>query len=196
MMVPVGRLVVLRTVDRSDIVNALAWLTIPAMMGPIIGPPLGGFITEAFHWRWIFWINIPIAFIGIVLATIFVPDVRGERAWTRFQRARIPPGLGRGWATFLTGATVAGLGLACLKRSQVLVLMVTGIGAAWVLYVRHALRVEAADYRPAPAQAPSRRSARALRGLVPVPDRRRRNAIPDAPDAAGRGLATIRSARA
>ena len=138
MMVPVGRLVVLRTVDRSDIVNALAWLTIPAMMGPIIGPPLGGFITETFHWRWIFWINIPIAVIGIVLATIYVPDVRGDKR-TRFDAVGfflVGPGL----ATFLTGATVAGLGL--LPTSQVLALMVTG-AVLLALYVRHALRVDA-----------------------------------------------------
>jgi len=78
MMVPVGRLVLLRSVQRSEVVQALATLTIPALVGPIVGPPLGGFITTYFDWRWIFFINIPIGVLGIVLATIFVPNVREE----------------------------------------------------------------------------------------------------------------------
>src|SRR6201981_3123191 len=78
MMVPVGRLVILRTVPRSEIVGALAWLTIPALIGPVIGPPVGGFITSFCAWRCIFWINLPIAALGLVLATLFIPDVFGE----------------------------------------------------------------------------------------------------------------------
>ena len=84
MMVPVGRLVVLRTVDRSDIVNALAWLTIPAHDRARSSARRSAASSPTrFHWRWIFWINIPIAVIGIVLATIYVPDVRGDER-TRF----------------------------------------------------------------------------------------------------------------
>ncbi|MFC1459975.1 DHA2 family efflux MFS transporter permease subunit [Microvirga arabica] len=78
MMVPVGRLVLLRSVARSEVVQALATLTIPALIGPIIGPPLGGFITEYFHWRWIFFINIPIGILGIVCALMFVPNIKED----------------------------------------------------------------------------------------------------------------------
>ncbi len=78
MMVPVGRLVILRTIPRSEFVGALAWLTMPALIGPVLGPPVGGFITTYFHWRWIFWINLPMAVLGIVLATLYIPNVRGE----------------------------------------------------------------------------------------------------------------------
>jgi EmrB/QacA subfamily drug resistance transporter len=78
MMVPVGRLVILRSVPRNEVVQALATLTIPALVGPVVGPPLGGFITTYFHWRWIFFINIPIGILGIVLATLFVPNIREE----------------------------------------------------------------------------------------------------------------------
>ena len=78
MMVPVGRLVLLRSVPRNEVVQALATLTIPALVGPIVGPPLGGFITTYFHWRWIFFINIPIGILGIVLATIFMPNIRED----------------------------------------------------------------------------------------------------------------------
>jgi len=61
MMVPVGRLLLLRNVPKSELVAAMAWLTTPALIGPVVGPPLGGFITTYFSWRWVFDINIPIA---------------------------------------------------------------------------------------------------------------------------------------
>jgi MFS family permease len=79
MMVPVGRLVLLRSVTKSDLVRALAYLTIPAMIGPVVGPPLGGFITTYFHWRWIFWINVPIGILGIGLALTFIDNLREEK---------------------------------------------------------------------------------------------------------------------
>jgi EmrB/QacA subfamily drug resistance transporter len=78
MMVPVGRLVILRMVPKHQLVSALAWLVIPALIGPMIGPPLGGFITTFFHWRWIFWINIPIGILGFWLATKYIEDIREE----------------------------------------------------------------------------------------------------------------------
>ncbi len=78
MMVPVGRLIILRTVAKSEMVSALAVLTIPALLGPLLGPPLGGFITTYFHWRWIFWINVPAGLLGLVLATMYMPDIREE----------------------------------------------------------------------------------------------------------------------
>jgi len=76
MMTPVGRLVILRLVPKHELVSALAWLVVPALLGPLIGPPLGGFITTYFSWRWIFWINIPIGIIGIALATRYIENIR------------------------------------------------------------------------------------------------------------------------
>jgi EmrB/QacA subfamily drug resistance transporter len=76
MMVPVGRLVILRSVPKADLVAALSYLTIPALIGPILGPPLGGLITTWLDWRWIFFINIPIGLAGIVLATLYFEDLR------------------------------------------------------------------------------------------------------------------------
>ncbi len=78
MMVPVGRLVILRSVEKSQLVSALAYLTVPALVGPVVGPMLGGFISTYFDWRWIFFINLPIGLLGIVLATKFFEDVREE----------------------------------------------------------------------------------------------------------------------
>jgi MFS family permease len=79
MMVPVGRLVLLRSVTKADLVRAMAWLTMPAMIGPMLGPPLGGFLTTYMSWRWIFWINVPIGLLGIVLVSLFIPNLREER---------------------------------------------------------------------------------------------------------------------
>jgi EmrB/QacA subfamily drug resistance transporter len=78
MMVPVGRLVLLRAIPKSEIVQALSWVTIPALVGPMVGPPLGGFITTYFDWRWNFLINLPIGAIGIFLALRFIPNTREQ----------------------------------------------------------------------------------------------------------------------
>jgi EmrB/QacA subfamily drug resistance transporter len=79
MMVPVGRLLLLRTAAKTELVAAMAWLTTPALLGPVVGPPVGGFIVTYLDWRWIFNINIPIGILGLVLVTMFVEDVREPR---------------------------------------------------------------------------------------------------------------------
>jgi EmrB/QacA subfamily drug resistance transporter len=99
MMVPVGRLVILRTVPKSELVQALSWLTIPALVGPVVGPPLGGFITTYFDWRWIFLINLPIGALGILLARRFIPDIR-EDAPPLDWRGFVLVGFGLGGAMF------------------------------------------------------------------------------------------------
>lgn len=77
MMTPVGKILLMRSVERRDLVRALSFVTIPALLGPVTGPLLGGFITTYFHWRWIFWINAPIGAVGL-LVSIFVEDARAE----------------------------------------------------------------------------------------------------------------------
>jgi EmrB/QacA subfamily drug resistance transporter len=76
MMTPVGRLVLLRSVDKRALVDAMALVAMPAMIGPITGPPLGGFITTYASWHWIFIINVPIGLIGIALVLRYIEDVR------------------------------------------------------------------------------------------------------------------------
>jgi EmrB/QacA subfamily drug resistance transporter len=76
MMVPVGRLVLLRTAGKHELVAAMAWLSAPALFGPVLGPPLGGLLVTYASWRWIFDINVPIGLLGIALVTRFVPDIR------------------------------------------------------------------------------------------------------------------------
>ena len=78
MMTPVGRLVLLRSIDKSELVNAMTWLTMPALIGPMVGPPLGGFITTYFSWHWIFLINLPIGLLGIFLAMRYIDPIRSE----------------------------------------------------------------------------------------------------------------------
>ncbi|GJD54276.1 MFS transporter [Methylobacterium dankookense] len=135
MMVPVGRLVILRSVPKSELVSALAYLTIPALIGPILGPPLGGLITTWLDWRWIFFINIPIGLAGIVLATLYFEDLR--------EVERPPLDLA---GFLLLGPGLAGLmlGLASLGRHLLpdwLSWGCLGLGAALlVLYLRHARR--------------------------------------------------------
>ncbi|MDH6229741.1 EmrB/QacA subfamily drug resistance transporter [Mesorhizobium soli] len=74
MMTPVGRLVLVRSTPKNELVAAMSWLTIPALVGPLVGPPVGGFITTYFTWHWIFLINVPIGVIGMWLATRFLPE--------------------------------------------------------------------------------------------------------------------------
>ncbi|MGO9740627.1 MAG: MFS transporter [Roseiarcus sp.] len=133
MMVPVGRLVLLRSVAKSEMVDALAYLTVPALLGPVIGPPLGGFITTYFHWRWIFWINVPIGVLGVALTLRFVDNVR-ELEVPRFDVVGFLLS-GVGLLTFIFGLTVIGRGMLPLPEVAALIV----VGAILIaLYVRHA----------------------------------------------------------
>jgi len=98
MMVPVGRLVLLRTVAKSELVAAMAWLTMPALVGPVVGPPVGGLIVTYLSWRWIFDINVPIGIIGIALVSLFIQDVREAN-----------PGRFDGWGLLWSGIGLSGL---------------------------------------------------------------------------------------
>jgi EmrB/QacA subfamily drug resistance transporter len=135
MMVPVGRLVLLRSVAKSDLVRALAYLTIPAMIGPVVGPPLGGFITTYFHWRWIFWINVPIGILGIALALTFIDNLREEKV-ARFDFIGFVLS-GFGLATFIFGLTLIGRGFVSAPVNAAMIVL--GF-ASLAAYVRHARR--------------------------------------------------------
>jgi EmrB/QacA subfamily drug resistance transporter len=135
MMVPVGRLIVLRSVSRSEMVNALTWLTLPAVFGPMIGPVIGGFITTYFNWRLIFWINVPIGIIGLALAIIYLPDTprQPDRGFDRVGYGLTAAGL----AMIVVGATFMGMGAVSLGLG--IAACALGIGLL-ALYVRHAGR--------------------------------------------------------
>ena len=133
MMVPVGRLVLLRSVAKSDLVSAMAYLTVPALIGPVAGPPLGGFITTYFHWRWIFWINVPIGVLGILLSLRFIQNLREETV-PRFDfRGFVLSGIGL--LSLISGLSVIGRGIA--PYWLVAALIALGV-ASLAAYVRHA----------------------------------------------------------
>jgi EmrB/QacA subfamily drug resistance transporter len=138
MMTPVGRLVLLRSVTKAEVVSAFAWLSIPSLTGPVFGPLLSGFFTTYFTWRWIFWINVPICLLGIVLSTLYIPQIKSEH------RARFDlPGfllLGSGLALVVTGATAGGVS-SFMPRMTANLLLLTG-AVLVAIYVWHARRTE------------------------------------------------------
>src|SRR5690349_15596520 len=137
MMTPVGRLVLLRSIDKSALVNAMAWVTVPALVGPVLGPPLGGFITTYLTWHWIFLINIPIGLIGIVLVTRYIENIRAE-VRERFD----PVGMllaGLGIAGVAFGLTA--LGAKGFLPTELLIAMIAGGAVCIVLYMLHSRRV-------------------------------------------------------
>jgi EmrB/QacA subfamily drug resistance transporter len=137
MMVPVGRLVLMRAVPKHEYVAALNFLTIPALLGPTIGPALGGAITQYLHWRWIFVVNVPIGILGLYLVYRFIPEIT---------EATVPPFDWRGFALSGIGLSMLMLGLSALG-GHLLPAAVTaaGIGAgalALLAYVAHARRAQ------------------------------------------------------
>src|SRR4051794_18101890 len=133
MMTPVSRLVLLRVTPRNELVSAMAWLTIPALIGPLTGPPIGGFLTTYLSWHWIFWINVPIGVIGILLATRFLPP-----AGPRTPRPIDVPGF------FLTTIGFSGIifGLSVISLPAIPTAIgycaVAVGGLAMLIYLRHA----------------------------------------------------------
>src|SRR6266403_1366290 len=130
-----ARLVLLRSIDKSALVNAMAWVTVPALVGPVIGPPLGGFITTYFSWHWIFLINIPIGLIGIFMALRYIDPIRSENPERFDLYGLVLAGIGLGGIAF--GLSVAGLNL--LPWTVVAALVVVG-SISMTLYVIHARR--------------------------------------------------------
>jgi EmrB/QacA subfamily drug resistance transporter len=137
MMMPVGRLVLLRTVPRQDFIRAMSWVLVPGLIGPVVGPPLGGFFVTYLSWHWIFYINVPIGMVGFVLASLYIEEVR-EEVRKEFD-----------WVGFLQ----SGVSLSCLMFGFELMSrgvvsgvqggVILGVGvAAWALYVRHAHLVD------------------------------------------------------
>ncbi len=134
MMLPVGRLVLLRSVSREQMVSAMSWLTMPALLGPILGPPLGGLIVSYVSWRWVFGINVPIGCLGFIAVGLFIPDIK------------VP---GRGGGLDARGLILSGLAMAMnmigletygrhlIPLSWTLGSFAIGLGAG-ALYIRHA----------------------------------------------------------
>ena len=133
MMVPVGRVLLLRMTPKAELLRAMTFLSMPALLGPIVGPPLGGFLVTYATWHWIFLINIPVGILGVALVLRYIsPDIPEDA--TKLD-----------WRGFI----LSGIGLACLvsgfesigdsdvSRAQVLLLLGVGL-ACGLLYIWHA----------------------------------------------------------
>jgi len=135
MMTPVGRMVLVRSISKRELVNAMAWVTTPALIGPVLGPPVGGFITTYATWHWIFIINLPIGLLGIVLATRYIDDLRAETRERFDIFGMVLAGLGIAGVAF--GLSV--LGLNFLPWTVVVALVAGGVCfiAAYLVHARH-----------------------------------------------------------
>ncbi|WP_431297292.1 MFS transporter [Rahnella sp. PAMC 25559] len=138
LMVPVGRLTVLKTTPKPQLIKAIATLTWPALVAPILGPPLGGFITHYASWHWIFYINVPLGIIAMILAWRLFPQQPADQP-KHFDK----PGF------VLTGLAMLALvtGLELISQDHILwataVLLLAAGAAMSVLAVRHLSRAAA-----------------------------------------------------
>jgi MFS family permease len=135
MMTPVGRMVLVRSISKRELIGAMAWVTTPALIGPVLGPPVGGFITTYASWHWIFIINVPIGIIGILLATRYIEDLRAEEHERFDLVGMMLAGLGIAGVAF--GLSV--LGLNFLPWTIVAALIVGGMIfiAAYLVHAKH-----------------------------------------------------------
>lgn len=137
MMGPVARLVLVRMTPRHQLVDAMAWLTIPALIGPIVGPPFGGFLTTYFSWHWIFIINVPIGLLGMTLVGIALPNEQRNRPRNIDGTGFVLAGLA--FALFAFGCSV--VSLPALPPIIGVIAAVAGM-VLGVFYTRHALSVD------------------------------------------------------
>ncbi len=136
MMTPVGRLILIRSFPKNQLITAMSYASIPALIGPTIGPLVGGFLTTYVSWRWIFYINLPIGLLGIALAL---------RSIGNFSTPRPPPFDFRGFFMVGAGLGLLAVGIEYLGRH---ILSATFLAAFFIaavsilaLYVRHTTRV-------------------------------------------------------
>jgi MFS family permease len=141
--------VLLRSVEKRDMVSAMSWVLIPALIGPIIGPPLGGFIITYLNWRWIFYINVPIGILGVVLVSLFIAETRGETPKSFDLAGMVLSSLALGSLLFgFEMASHAG------ELDLALCLILTGL-IAGALYLYHAKRVPEPILDPSLMDVPS-----------------------------------------
>jgi EmrB/QacA subfamily drug resistance transporter len=136
MMTPVGRVIVVKSVPKFQLVQAMNYITIPAVLGPLIGPSVGGFIVTYFSWPWIFFLNVPIGIAGVLLVRAYIPDIKEEA---------VAPLDARGFV--LVSLALAGLvaGFSALGRGLLpLPIVAAAIGGGAIcaaLYLLHARRM-------------------------------------------------------
>ncbi|MEZ5606062.1 MAG: multidrug transporter subunit MdtD [Burkholderiaceae bacterium] len=143
MLMPVGRLVVLRAFPKDQFLEAISFVAIPALIGPLIGPTLGGWLVEVATWHWIFLINVPVGLIGIAATLRYIPNFMTPKPG-RFDLGGYLLLAVAMVATSLALDGLSGLGWA---HTLLVLLMVLGL-AALAAYWLHALRSPAPIFSP------------------------------------------------
>jgi EmrB/QacA subfamily drug resistance transporter len=143
LMMPVGRLVVLRAYPRSELVRVMSLVTIPGLIGPLMGPTLGGWLVEYASWHWIFLINLPVGALGAWFALRFMPDLRGAQR-SQFDTLGF---LLFGAAMLLITIALEGLGDMGMPHARVLLLLFGG-AACLAAYWLRAGRIERPLFSP------------------------------------------------
>lgn len=131
LMMPVGRLTVLRAYPRTELVRVLSFITLPALIGPLLGPTLGGWLVEYASWHWIFLINLPVGLLGCLAALRLMPDLRGPR--TSFD---MPGFILFGAAMLLISIALEGLGEMHMPHARVMLLLFAGTGCLAAYWLR------------------------------------------------------------
>ncbi|KJK19704.1 major facilitator transporter [Pseudomonas sp. 2(2015)] len=135
MMVPVGLMILLRWSPREQLLRNMSYLTIPPLVGPMLGPPLGGLLVTLLSWQWIFLVNLPIGVLGVYLVLRHIPDYPGDSQQRLDLHGLLLASVAL--ASLVFGFEALGHGL--LARRWVLLLLLIGLITA-LLYVRHARR--------------------------------------------------------
>src|SRR5690606_26149428 len=134
LMMPVGRLIILRNYPRAELVRIMSFVTVPGLMGPLIGPALGGWLVEYASWHWIFLINLPVGLAGCLVAQRYLPNLR--EASSRFD---LPGFLLVAGAMLLLSLALEGVGGLHLAHAKVMLLLLAGL-ASMAAYWLHAAR--------------------------------------------------------
>jgi EmrB/QacA subfamily drug resistance transporter len=134
LLLPVGRLALLRTVPRAEFLQAMSFVAIPGLIGPLLGPTLGGWLVQYASWHWIFLINVPVGLLGCIATLRFMPDIRGV-ALRRFD--------GAGYAMLAFGMVAISLALdgvaeLGLRQVSVFVLLVFGFASLTAYWLQAA----------------------------------------------------------
>ena len=143
LMMPVGRLVILRVYPRQDLVRVLSFVTIPGLLGPLAGPTLGGWLVEYASWHWIFLINLPVGLLGCLVAMKLMPDLRSPVP-SRFDSIGF---LLFGGSMVLISIALEGLGELHLSHLRVVLLLIGGLVLLTAYWLR-ALRIDKPLFPP------------------------------------------------
>ncbi len=138
LLLPVGRLAVLRAFPGERFLPAMSFVTMPGLIGPLLGPPLGGWLAEAVSWHWIFLINVPVGLVGFFATLAVMPDSQG-RSPDRFD---LPGYLLLALGMVLVSLALDGVSELGMRRATVLVMLVAGFAALTTYWLRAARQAQ------------------------------------------------------